>query len=286
MGFSQAFHSYIPVFWAMRLGSFQKLGNHQSTVFLEGKWEGWKMPICLGSPVDEPSGNWNHFVFLLFFSHHLPFISMPLVAICHARRITITSWWPTASSVKAVAKGYRLRRPKLSNSFWICNALQCRQEGKCLGSMEYYALWWVVVMTVVVMILVVRVLMVMMGTKYSSCSPSLLPYLYHPKSSWSYHHIAKDFGSLGSPQLRPSQNTQQSSFSPWKLTYSLKIDGWKMKFPIEMVPFQGTCFFCFFWGGKSNWQLYCLFVRFVWYLFRRMASEIAGIRLHTDVSND
>ena len=24
---------------AMRLGSFQKLGNHQSTVFLEGKWE-------------------------------------------------------------------------------------------------------------------------------------------------------------------------------------------------------------------------------------------------------
>ena len=138
MGFSQVFHSYIPVFWAMRL--LFPAGNHQSTVFLEEKWERWNMQICLGSPIDEPSANWNQFVFLLFFSHHLPFISMPLVAICHARRITITSWWPTASSVKAVAKGYRLQRPKLSNSFWICNALQCRQEGKCLGSMEWFKL--------------------------------------------------------------------------------------------------------------------------------------------------
>ena len=27
----------------------------------------------------------------------------------------------------------------------------------------------------------------------------------------------------------------------WKLTYPLKMDGWKMKFNFWMVPFQGTC---------------------------------------------
>jgi len=26
-----------------------------------------------------------------------------------------------------------------------------------------------------------------------------------------------------------------------KKTYSLKIDGWKMKSPFKVVPFQGTC---------------------------------------------
>ena len=26
-----------------------------------------------------------------------------------------------------------------------------------------------------------------------------------------------------------------------KVRNPLKIDGWKMKFPFEMVPFQGTC---------------------------------------------
>ena len=33
------------------------------------------------------------------------------------------------------------------------------------------------------------------------------------------------------------------SFPARKLTYHypLKIDGWKMKFPFKMVPFQGTC---------------------------------------------
>ena len=62
---------------AMRLGSFQKLGNHQSTV--NGK--GWKMPICLGSPVDEPSANWNPlcFVVVFFSSFALRFISMPFL---------------------------------------------------------------------------------------------------------------------------------------------------------------------------------------------------------------
>ena len=30
---------------------------------------------------------------------------------------------------------------------------------------------------------------------------------------------------------------------PWKLPYPLKIDGWKMTFPFNMVPFQGTCWF-------------------------------------------
>ena len=30
---------------------------------------------------------------------------------------------------------------------------------------------------------------------------------------------------------------------PWKLTYPLKFDGWKMHFPINLVPFSGFCFF-------------------------------------------
>ena len=28
---------------------------------------------------------------------------------------------------------------------------------------------------------------------------------------------------------------------PRKITYPLKIDGWKMRFPFTVVPFQGTC---------------------------------------------
>ena len=34
---------------------------------------------------------------------------------------------------------------------------------------------------------------------------------------------------------------------PRKPTYPLKIDGWKMTFPFQMVPFSGDMFF-FFWG--------------------------------------
>ena len=169
-------------------------------------------------------------------------------AICHARRITITSWWPTASSVKAVAKGYRLQRPKLSNSFWICNALQCRQEGKCLGSMEYYALWWVVVMTVVVMILVVRVLVVMMGTKYSSCSPSLLPYLYHPKSSWSYHQYRQRFWFIRVTAVENVTKHAAKQFFPLKT--NIFPENWWLEDEISHWngPLSRTCFF-FFWGG-------------------------------------
>ena len=36
---------------------------------------------------------------------------------------------------------------------------------------------------------------------------------------------------------------------PWKLTYPLNIDAWKMTFPFELVPFQGII--CFFLGGSN-----------------------------------
>ncbi len=40
-----------------------------------------------------------------------------------------------------------------------------------------------------------------------------------------------------------------SLYSPRELTYPLKINGWKMKFPFEMVPFSGDMLI--FRGGKS-----------------------------------
>ena len=43
-------------------------------------------------------------------------------------------------------------------------------------------------------------------------------------------------------------------YPPWKPTYPLKIDGWKMTFPFQMVPFSGDMFFFFFWGGGGVFQ--------------------------------
>ena len=45
--------------------------------------------------------------------------------------------------------------------------------------------------------------------------------------------------------------TSQHLDYPLKLTYPLKIDGWKMKIPFKMVPFQGT--FEFSGGTVALW---------------------------------
>ena len=37
-----------------------------------------------------------------------------------------------------------------------------------------------------------------------------------------------------------TKSSESVEILPEKLTYPLKINGWKMKFPFEMVPFQGT----------------------------------------------
>ena len=43
--------------------------------------------------------------------------------------------------------------------------------------------------------------------------------------------------------------SQWRQLPSWKLTYPLKIDGWKSKFPVKMVPFQGTV--VHFWGSVN-----------------------------------
>ena len=60
----------------------------------------------------------------------------PSFLVPDLRRTTTTSWWQTASSVRAVAKGYKQRRLKLSNYSWTCNARPCKRGGKHLGQQK------------------------------------------------------------------------------------------------------------------------------------------------------
>ena len=46
--------------------------------------------------------------------------------------------------------------------------------------------------------------------------------------------------SAGRFPENPFKCSVVQSCTPWKLTYLPKIDGWKMTFPFDMVPFQGA----------------------------------------------
>ena len=55
-------------------------------------------------------------------------------------------------------------------------------------------------------------------------------------------HGEPSIGGHWGAQKRHAMLIAQGWFPPSrKLTYPLKIDDWKMKFPFKMVPFQGTC---------------------------------------------
>ena len=53
--------------------------------------------------------------------------------------------------------------------------------------------------------------------------------------------------------------------TPLKLTHPLKNDGWKLKFPLEMVPFQGT-------HVNSRWEVISLTY------FRVVSSQLQSIK--------
>ena len=60
-----------------------------------------------------------------------------------------------------------------------------------------------------------------------------------------------DDGKKQNKHWRLQSLAQNFNLLPEKLTYPLKINGWKMTCPFEMVPFQGTCSF----SGVQNFTI-------------------------------
>ena len=54
---------------------------------------------------------------------------------------------------------------------------------------------------------------------------------------------------MGPPSFPEFGMKELKTYPPWKLTYPLKIDGWKTKFPFKMVPIQVTCQFLWVYVG-------------------------------------